>query len=253
MDKLLEHESALVTGGAGGIGLAIATEILRHGARVVIADNNGEAGAAAAHALARQGDVRFANCDLRSRDEVDRLVRHTLATFGRLSILVHAASPPRQEEHTIFGVDDATFDAMLAVNVTAALRLAQQIGRHMIDQNIRGRMLFVTSLHAERPRNLPHYSAAKAGLTMIVKECARAFGAHGIRVNALVPGAIVTGGVVTDPGMAEKIALRRTGTPDDIAPMAVVLLSDRFSRYVTGASIVVDGGLDLYDWFAPRQ
>jgi 3-oxoacyl-[acyl-carrier protein] reductase len=170
-----------------------------------------------------------------------------------VSILVHAASPARREEHTIFGVDDNTWDAMLAVNVTAGFALARGLGRHMIERGVAGRMLFVTSLHAERPRNLPHYAAAKAGISMIVKECARAFGAHGIRVNAIAPGAIVTGGVKTDPAMAGKIALGRTGTPDDIAPMAVALLCDKFSRYVTGTTVVVDGGLDLFDWFAPPE
>jgi 3-oxoacyl-[acyl-carrier protein] reductase len=250
---LLKGDTALVTGGGNGIGLGIASEIAREGARVVLADIDVQAGEAAARALSAHGDVCFFAADLRSRQEVDRLVAHAVDKLGSVSILVHAASPRRAEAHTIFGVDDETFDAMLAVNVTAGFRLAQQLGRHMIDRKIAGRMLFTTSLHAERPRNLPHYSAAKAGLSMIVKECARGFGAHGIRVNAIVPGAIVTGGVVTDPSIAAKIALGRPGTPDDIAPMAVVLLCDRFSRYVTGASIVVDGGLDLFGWFAPPE
>jgi NAD(P)-dependent dehydrogenase (short-subunit alcohol dehydrogenase family) len=251
MDKLLEGDTALVTGAAGGIGLAIAAEILRHGARVVLADNS-SAGEAAAKSLAKEGDATFIAADLRSRAEVGRLVKEAVATLGQVSILVHAASPRRLEADGIFGVDEETFDAMLAVNVTAGFELARQLGRHMIDARIAGRMLFTTSLHAHRARNLPHYSAAKAGLTMIVKECARGFGAHGIRVNAIAPGAIVTGGVALDPEIARKIVLGRTGTPDDIAPMAVVLLCDRFSRYVTGTTVVVDGGLDLLSWFEPQ-
>lgn len=252
MAGMLKGDSALVTGAAGGIGLAIATEIVREGASVVLADINADAGKAAAKSLAAHGDVEFVAADLRQRSEVDRLFERALARLGRLSILVHAACPRRREEDTIFGVDDETWDAMLAVNVSAGFRLARHAGRHMIERGIRGRMLFLTSLHAERPRNLPHYSASKAGITMLVKECARGFGAHGIRVNALAPGAIVTGGVTTDPALAGKIALGRTGTPEDIAPMAIVLLVDKFSRYVTGTTVVVDGGLDLLDWFAPR-
>ena len=251
MDGLLAGDTALVTGGANGIGLGIATEIARQGARVAIADVNAQAGEAAARTLGAHTDVTFLAADLRSREEADRLAARAIETLGQVSILVHAASPRRAETDTVFGVDDATFDAMFAVNVTAGFRLAQRIGRHMIDRRLAGRMLFTTSLHAERPRNLPHYAAAKAGLTMIVKECARALGQHGIRVNALVPGAIATGGVVTDPAIAKKIPLGRPGTPDDIAPMAVVMLCDRFSRYMTGASVVVDGGLDLYSWFDP--
>jgi NAD(P)-dependent dehydrogenase (short-subunit alcohol dehydrogenase family) len=110
-------------------------------------------------------------------------------------------------------------------------------------RNIKGRMLFITSLHAHTPHNLPHYSAAKAGQTMLVKEFARALGADGIRVNAIAPGAILGGANV-----AKMIPLGRTGTPEDVADMAVALLCDRFSRYVTGTTVTVDGGLSLYNW-----
>jgi len=252
MSGLLEGETALVTGAAGGIGLGIATAILREGAKVVLADNNVAGGEAAARALAAEGEASFIAADLRQREAADRLVDAAVARLGRLTLLVHSASPPRREADTIMGVDDETWDAMLAVNLTAGFRLLRRAGRHMIERAIPGRMLLITSLHAERPRNLPHYSAAKAGMTMLVKECARGFGAHGIRVNALAPGAILTGGVKLDPAIKDEIALGRAGTPEDIAPMAVVLLAERFSRYVTGATFVVDGGLDLCDWFEPR-
>jgi NAD(P)-dependent dehydrogenase (short-subunit alcohol dehydrogenase family) len=114
-------------------------------------------------------------------------------------------------------------------------------------------MLVVTSLHAESPRNLPHYSASKAGQTMLVKELARALGPHGIRVNAIVPGAIPGGGFQAPAGMVEKIPLRRFGTPADVAAMAVAVLSERFGAYVTGASILVDGGIALHNWIDPSN
>jgi NAD(P)-dependent dehydrogenase (short-subunit alcohol dehydrogenase family) len=82
-----------------------------------------------------------------------------------------------------------------------------------------------------------------------VKEFARALGPHGIRVNAIAPGAIPGGGFEADVAAFEKmIPLRRPGTPADIADMAVALLCDRFSRYVTGTTVAVDGGLALYNW-----
>ena len=84
---------------------------------------------------------------------------------------------------------------------------------------------------------------------MIVKELARALGADGIRVNAIAPGAIPGGGFDADTiALQRMIPLDRTGTPDDIADMAVALLCDRFSRYVTGTTVAVDGGLSLYNW-----
>ena len=142
---------------------------------------------------------------------------------------------------------------MLAVNLDAAFVLSQAISKHMIAQKVKGRILLITSLHAESPRNLPHYSAAKAGQTMLVKELARALGPHGIRVNAIAPGAIPGGGFNAPPGMVEKIPLRRFGTPADVAGMALAVLSERFGAYVTGSTVVVDGGIALHNWIDPPR
>jgi NAD(P)-dependent dehydrogenase (short-subunit alcohol dehydrogenase family) len=122
----------------------------------------------------------------------------------------------------------------------------------MQKRGAKGRLLFITSLHAESPRNLPHYSAAKAGQTMVVRELARHFGPAGIRVNAIAPGAIPGGGF--NAGAYDfdgKIALGRLGTAADLAGPALALLSDRFSGYVTGTTLVVDGGLDQFNWIKP--
>jgi len=252
-ELLLEGECALVTGGAAGIGRAIATAIAREGARVVVADIAGEAGRACADRIGRDGhDARFIEADLAAPEGAARLFDAALAALGRISILVHSASPPRRAADSVLNVADDTWDRMVAVNLTAGFRLGQRVGRHMIDQGIRGKLLFLTSLHAEIPRTLPHYSASKAGMTMVTKELAYALGRHGIRVNAIAPGAIGGGtGVVTDPALAGRIPLGRVGAAEDIAGMAVALLSDRFSGYVTGATIRVDGGLGLISWFDP--
>jgi NAD(P)-dependent dehydrogenase (short-subunit alcohol dehydrogenase family) len=83
---------------------------------------------------------------------------------------------------------------------------------------------------------------------MLMKELAKALGPHGIRVNAIAPGAIPGGGFQAPPGMVQKIPLRRFGTPADVAAMAVAVLSERFGAYVAGATIVVDGGMALHNW-----
>jgi NAD(P)-dependent dehydrogenase (short-subunit alcohol dehydrogenase family) len=140
---------------------------------------------------------------------------------------------------------------MIEVNLNAGFLIAQALGRHMREQKIRGRMLFVTSLHSYAPRNLPHYSASKAGQTMLVKELARALGPHGIRVNAIAPGAIPGGGFAAPQALADKIPLKRFGTPAEVAAMAVAVLSERFGAYVTGATIAVDGGIALHNWIEP--
>ena len=144
-----------------------------------------------------------------------------------------------------------TWAQMHAVNVDAGFHLARDLARHLIAAREPGSFLMLTSLHANTPRNLPHYSTAKAALTMLVRELAKTLGRFGIRVNALVPGAIAAGGFVADPSLARHIPLGRLGRSEDLAPMALALLSNRVSAYVTGAAIVVDGGLSLTNWFDP--
>jgi 3-oxoacyl-[acyl-carrier protein] reductase len=230
---LLQNDTALVTGAAGGIGRGIAQALAHEGARVLGSDR--------------------ADCDLAQPGAAQGLAARAIRELGKVFVFVHAASPRRQESQTALAVTEAQWREMLEINLNAGFLIAQALGRHMKDEGIRGRMLFVTSLHADSPRQLPHYSASKAGQTMVVKELARALGPHGIRVNAVVPGAIPGGGFNAPPGMVEKIPLRRFGTPADVAAMAVAVLSERFGAYVTGASIVVDGGIALHNWIDPTE
>ena len=140
---------------------------------------------------------------------------------------------------------------MRAVNVDAGFHLARELARHLIAAREPGSFLILTSLHANTPRNLPHYSTSKAALAMLVRELAKTLGRFGIRVNALVPGAIAAGGFAADPSLVRHIPLGRLGQSDDLAPMALAVLSNRVSAYITGAAFVVDGGLSLTNWFDP--
>jgi 3-oxoacyl-[acyl-carrier protein] reductase len=224
---LLRNDTALVTGAARGIGQAIARAIGDEGAKVLGVDREFD--------LSRPGIAK-------------KLAQHAIQTLGKVSIFVHAASPPREETQTSTRVTEREWREMLEVQLNSGFLIAQALGRHMREKKIRGRMLFVTSLHADSPRNLPHYSASKAGQTMVMKELARALGPHGIRVNAIAPGAIPGAGFKGSPDLVAKIALRRVGRPADVAPMAVAILSERFGAYMTGSTVVVDGGLALYNW-----
>jgi 3-oxoacyl-[acyl-carrier protein] reductase len=259
MESLLfAGDTALVTGAASGIGRGIAVALAREGARVVLSDIDPQRGDSVASTLQAEGaNARFVAADLAASDGPDTLLKQAVEMLGGLSILVHSASPPRREADNILAVNDETWDRMLAVNVRAGFVLGREAAREMIARKIKGRMLFITSLHAHSPRNLPHYSAAKAGQTMLVKELARGLGPHGIRVNAIAPGAIPGGGFDAKGAGLERLtactSLRRLGTPEDIAGMAVALLADRFSAYVTGTTVVVDGGLALHNWIEPPE
>jgi NAD(P)-dependent dehydrogenase (short-subunit alcohol dehydrogenase family) len=256
--KLLAQETAFVTGAASGIGHGIAIAMAREGARVLLCDIEVERGEEAAAALRHEGcDASFVAADLAASDGAETLLNRGLEKFGTPSIFVHAASPRRLEADNILDVSADTWDRMLSVNLRSGFLLARGIARKMMANGVRGRMLFVTSAHAGTPRNLPHYSAAKAGQTMVVKELARALGPHGIRVNAIAPGAVPGGGFDASGAGIERLtcctSLRRLGTPEDISGMALALLVDRFSAYVTGTTVVVDGGLSLHNWIEPPQ
>ena len=225
--KLLEGDTALVTGAGNGIGKGMADALEAEGARVM------------------RADVEF---DLTKKENAERLAGEAIKRLGRVSIFVHCASPRRQESQTVLGATFEQWREMLAVNVDAAFVISQKIASHMIEQAIKGRILLITSLHAESPRNLPHYSAAKAGQTMVMKELARALGPAGIRVNALAPGAVPGAGFKGSPELVRRIALGRVAKPADIAPMAVAILSEKYGGYMTGSTVVVDGGIALYNW-----
>jgi len=248
---LFPGETAVVTGSASNIGRAIARALAREGANLVLADVNAEGNAAAAREVMDAGSTaQTLTVDLSNRDGWRQVVDALGAIVPQM--LVHSACPPRREADHAMAVDEATWDAMVDTNVRSGFLLARSVAERMIAVNTRGRIVFITSLHAESPRNLPHYSASKAGQTMVMKELARALGPRGIRVNAIAPGAIPGGGFNAAAfDFSDKIPLGRLGTANDIAAMTMALLSDRFAGYVTGTTVEVDGGLGLFNWIAP--
>ncbi len=244
---LFRGETALVTGSASNIGRAIAETLAREGAAVRCVDVDADRNAATVAGIAKAGGrAEAVTADLSTTDGW----RTALPPDGQATAMfVHSASPARREADGALTVSEATWDAMVNTNVRSGFFLARELGKRMQAAGTKGRMLFITSLHAETPRNIPHYAASKAGQTMVVKELARALGPAGIRVNALAPGAVPGGGFNAAAFSFDgKVPLGRLGTAQDMADMAVALLSDRFSGYVTGTTVAVDGGIALYNW-----
>ena len=248
------REAALVTGAGNGIGRAIAQALVGEGVRTVFADVNRDTVTAAIEASARpELAAALGRRSRRSRRARGAAGRGAVYAVGRVTHFVHSASPPRREADHALGVTTETWAQMHAVNLEAGFHLSRELARKLIADKQPGSFLLLTSLHAGTPRNLPHYSTSKAGLSMLVKELAKTFGRFGIRVNALVPGAIAAGGFVADPALAKHIPLGRLGQAADLAPLALAVLSNRISAYVTGAAIVIDGGLSLTNWFEPPE
>jgi 3-oxoacyl-[acyl-carrier protein] reductase len=247
------REAALVTGAGNGIGRAIAQALVGEGVRTVFADLREDTVTAAMAASPRPELAVPWVGDLATLAACDALLADAQRAVGQVTHFVHSASPPRREADHAFAVSRETWQRMHAVNLDAGFHLARELARQLIAAREPGSFLLLTSLHAGTPRNLPHYSTAKAAMAMLVRELAKTLGRHGIRVNALVPGAVAAGGFVADPSLARHIPLGRLGRADDLAPMALAVLSNRISAYVTGAAIVVDGGLSLTNWFEPPE
>src|SRR5258708_6103690 len=205
--SLLDHpfdparEAALVTGAGNGIGRAIAQALVGEGVRTVFADVREDTVSAAAKTSPRPELAMPWVGDLAGRAACDALLADAEAALGRVTHFVHSASPPRREADHAMAVSSETWAHMHAVNLDAGFHLARELARKLIAAKEPGSFLLLTSLHAGTPRNLPHYSTAKAGMAMLAKGLAKTWGRFGIRVNALVPGCIAAGGFVAHPSL----------------------------------------------------
>jgi NAD(P)-dependent dehydrogenase (short-subunit alcohol dehydrogenase family) len=230
--------TAAVTGGGRGIGLAIASALRAAGSNVVLIDRDSGALAAAARQLGCAALVADITAD------PGDLAERVLAAHGVADLIVNnvgITTPSRFRD-----VTEEEFDTVLATNLRGPWFFTRRLVDAALAAGQRASILFISSLHATHVRHFPHYSASKAAVAMLVREMAHELGPAGIRVNSLSPGWI---GPDTRRGRAAKlIPLRRVGVPEDVAPMAVALLDDEVSGYVTGADLAVDGGLALHTW-----
>jgi NAD(P)-dependent dehydrogenase (short-subunit alcohol dehydrogenase family) len=243
-------KTAIVTGGAHGIGRATAELLASLGARVVVVDKD-ERGLEELYSrppyVPWHGDV--------ASEGAGRLAEGIWRRHGPIDLLVNnvGISTP----HRFLDLDEADFDRVFHTNLRGPWFFTKQIARHLVDAGAPGSIVFVSSLHDTFVRAYPHYSASKAAVGMLTRELASELGPHRIRVNSLSPGAIRVEDDAPepeqDPWAAKAIPLGRKGTPADVARMVAVLLSDEWSGYVTGANVRVDGGLALHSWATPAE
>jgi 3-oxoacyl-[acyl-carrier protein] reductase len=247
LTKRLAGEVAIVTGGAGGIGRAVATRLSREGAEVAILDVN-EAGAqATASALAAEGRRAIGlGCNVTRRDEVHTSIEAVVTHFGRLTVLVNNAGVGRRAP--FLELTDETWDDVLGVNLKGAFIVAQEAARVMAKSGS-GRIVNMASVVAEIAHsNQTAYSVSKAGIAAMTRSMAFELAPLGITVNAVTPGTIATNfalGSLPEIGQLRRlgrIPLGRFGTAAEVAA-AVAFLASPDAAYVTGAMLRIDGGL----------
>jgi len=256
----LKGKIALVTGGAMGIGKGIVDRLSEAGANVVIADINTEQGQQAARELSNSNrKVVFFTTDLRKMDDIENAVNYTIKTFGEIDILVNNAGIfPFMPA---FNMTEELWDKVLDINLKSSFFFAQKAAQKMMDKGNGGKIINIASIDAFHPSgNLTSYDSSKGGVVMMTRSLALEWGKHGIIVNAIAPGGIQTPGAAASSmammqssglkaedfeamgkAFTARIPLGRQGEADDIAGVALFLASDA-ARYITGQTIVVDGG-----------
>ncbi len=246
-----ESRVALVTGGAHGIGRGIVEEFVRRGERVVIADRDRTRGGQLEASLRAAGhEVVFVETDVRDEAQIRAVVDRAGEVFGRIDVLVNNAGIERYRRPEEYTADD--WSAITDTNLRAAF-LCAKYGYPLL-RDARGNIVNISSVQAfANEPQISVYAATKGGLLALTRAMALDFAADGIRVNAVCPGAIRTGMMEPfieaqpDPEEAvrelgRRIPLGRVGEPADIARV-VWFLSSSDAAYITGASVVVDGGL----------
>jgi 3-oxoacyl-[acyl-carrier protein] reductase len=245
---LLEGRSAVVTGSARGLGLAMARRFLSEGARVVISDLDGEALEQARAALAEEGEVSAHAADVTSQEAVEGLVAHCAQRFGRLDVMVNNAGITRDAVLRKMSLED--FRAVIDVHLTGGWLGLRSAASQMRAQGTGGSIVNISSISGKVGNaGQTNYSSAKAGLIGLTKAGAKELARYGIRVNAIQPGLIRTAMTEAMPAdvLAARVAeipLGRIGEPLDVANAALFLASD-LSSYLTGIVIEVSGGRNI--------
>jgi glucose 1-dehydrogenase len=247
----LKDRTAIITGGARGLGRAIAERFLAEGAKVLLADVDAETLAQTA------AELGCAQCptDVAHKVQIDRMVASAIETFGKIDILVNNAGITHAAEFLDLTEED--FDRVIAINLRSAFLASQAAARHMIPLRT-GTIVNMSSVNAvfAIPNQIP-YAVSKGGMNQLTKVSAMALAPHGIRVNAIGPGTIMTDlarGIMSDASMEARILSRtplgRCGEPSEVASIAAFLASDDAS-YLTGQTIYPDGGRLALNYTVP--
>ncbi|WP_232719260.1 3-oxoacyl-ACP reductase FabG [Gordonia metallireducens] len=241
---LLEGRTAVVTGGAQGIGFEIARSFVDAGAKVVLGDLDLEAAQAAADKLGGRDVARAVKCNVVNGDEVDALLAEAVDGFGSLDVLVNNAGITR--DATMRTMTEEDFDLVISVHLKGTWNGTRKAAAIMREAK-RGAIVNISSLSGKVGMvGQTNYSAAKAGIVGMTKAAAKEMAHHGVRVNAIQPGLIRSAMTEAMPQKAwdqkmSEIPMHRAGEVGEVASVALFLASD-MSSYMTGTVLEVTGG-----------
>lgn len=238
----LKNRTAIITGGARGIGLACAERFVAEGAHVVIADVLDEIGKGAAKRLG----ATYMHCDVSKSSDVTAVVAAVVQQHGAVDILLNNAAINISGD--FLEISEADYDRVLDINLKGSFLMLQACAREMVKQAA-GSIINMSSVNDTLAiPNIVSYCVAKGGVSQLTRATSISLAPHGIRVNAIGPGSIMTDmlkSVVNDRAAMARVMSRtpmgRVGEPSEIASIAVFLASDE-SSYVTGQTIYADGG-----------
>jgi glucose 1-dehydrogenase len=247
--KSLKGKTALVTGAATGIGKAIATEMARRGANVVV-NYIGKPDLAqdVVNAIKGENGVALAiEADVSNSEQVSRMVAQTVSQFGRVDVLVNNAGI--EKEMPFLELAESDWDRIIAVDLKGPFLCTQAAAREMAKRN-KGTIINISSVHEDVPfPGYAPYCAAKGGLRMLCRDLALELAKYNITIVNVAPGAIdtpINDATLRNPekvlALKREIPLGRVGRPEDVAKLVCYLASDDAS-YITGTTVVIDGGL----------
>jgi NAD(P)-dependent dehydrogenase (short-subunit alcohol dehydrogenase family) len=253
---MLTGKVALVTGGLGDLGNAMALHLAQTGASVVIWDLSAptEAKARLDRAIVAGQIPFYQQVDVAQRAAVDRAIEEIFTHYGRLDIV--CANAGIVEAVPFLQISPANWQRHLDINLTGCFNVGQAAARQMVEHQIRGRIIFTSSWVGAIPwPEITAYTVSKAGVNMLMKQMARELAPYGIRVNAIAPGIVKAGWagrqLREEPQYAARVAkvipLGEPGTPVEIA-QAVVYLAGPYTEYMTGSILLLDGGCSLFQF-----
>lgn len=245
---LLKGQVALITGGASGIGLATAIEMLQLGARVAVCGRKAERFPAALAALQPHGEAMAEVCDIREPAQIETLVARVLERFGRIDVLVNNAGG--QFPSPAAALSPRGFEAVVRNNLNGTFYMTREVATRALLPQRSGAVVNVIANIARGFPGMAHTGAARAGVENLTKSLAVEWAAFDVRVNAVAPGLIRSSGSDQYPPELTRASMLRTpqkraGTVEEVAH-AIVYLASPAALFVTGATLQIDGGASLW-------